>query len=185
MPQTNLKRLLGYSSIAHAGYLLIGVASFWGGPAGPAIAFYLAGYLLMTFLAFLVLQQVAKASGSEEISDFNGLGTRSPLLALGMLVSMLSLGRPPVHRRLPGQVSYFRGGDAQPSIRPGSDRRSDRRLRLLLLSEGSPGHVLATRSGWRADHSRGGLDQVSDRFFLRRNNLFLGIFPQPLLAMLQ
>jgi NADH-quinone oxidoreductase subunit N len=39
MPQTNLKRLLGYSSIAHAGYLLIGVASFRGGPAGPAIAF--------------------------------------------------------------------------------------------------------------------------------------------------
>ena len=39
MPQTNLKRLLGYSSIAHAGYLLIGVASFRGGPSGPIIGF--------------------------------------------------------------------------------------------------------------------------------------------------
>jgi NADH-quinone oxidoreductase subunit N len=55
MPQTNLKRLLAYSSIAHAGYLLVGVASFASGATGPAIAFYLAGYLLMTFLAFLVL----------------------------------------------------------------------------------------------------------------------------------
>jgi NADH-quinone oxidoreductase subunit N len=91
MPQTNLKRLLGYSSIAHAGYLLIGVASFRGGPSGPAISFYLAGYLLMTFLAFLVLQHVAKTSGSDEISDFNGLGSRSPVLALGMLIAMLSL----------------------------------------------------------------------------------------------
>ncbi|HEY5741108.1 MAG TPA: NADH-quinone oxidoreductase subunit N, partial [Terrimicrobiaceae bacterium] len=91
MPQTNLKRLLGYSSIAHAGYLLIGVASFRGGPTGPAIGFYLAGYLLMTFLAFLVLQLVARATGSDEISDFNALGKRSPLLALGMLISMLSL----------------------------------------------------------------------------------------------
>jgi NADH-quinone oxidoreductase subunit N len=91
MPQTNLKRLLGYSSIAHAGYLLIGVASFRGGPSGPAISFYLAGYLLMTFLAFLVLQHVAKTSGSDEISDFNGLGSRSPVLAVGMLIAMLSL----------------------------------------------------------------------------------------------
>jgi NADH-quinone oxidoreductase subunit N len=91
MPQTNLKRLLGYSSIAHAGYLLIGVASFRGGPSGPAIAFYLSGYLLMTFLAFFVLQHVAKISGSDDISDFNGLGSRSPVLALGMLVAMLSL----------------------------------------------------------------------------------------------
>ncbi len=91
MPQLNLKRLLAYSSIAHAGYLLMGVASFGTGDAGRAIVFYLAGYLLMTFLAFLVLIPVSMATGGDDISHFNGLGRRSPALALAMLISMLSL----------------------------------------------------------------------------------------------
>ncbi|MFZ4775003.1 MAG: NADH-quinone oxidoreductase subunit N [Terrimicrobiaceae bacterium] len=91
MPQTNLKRLLGYSSIAHAGYLLVGVASVGSASAGRAIVFYLFGYLLMTFLAFLVLIPVAKATGGDDIAHFNGLGRRAPGLALAMLISMLSL----------------------------------------------------------------------------------------------
>lgn len=91
LPQNNLKRLLAYSSVAHAGYLLTGVASVRSDEAGRAIVFYLAGYLLMTFLAFLVLQHVAQASGGDRISDFNGLGRRSPVLARGMLVAMISL----------------------------------------------------------------------------------------------
>ncbi len=91
IPQTNFKRLLGYSSIAHAGYLLVGVASLGAAIAGRAIVFYLFGYLLMTFLAFLVLVPVAKASGGDEISHFNGLGRRAPGLALALLLSMLSL----------------------------------------------------------------------------------------------
>jgi len=91
MPQTNLKRLLGYSSIAHAGYLLVGVASLGAPGAGRAVVFYLVGYLLMTFLAFLVLVPVAKASGGDDISHFNGLGRRAPGLAFAMLIAMLSL----------------------------------------------------------------------------------------------
>ncbi len=91
MPQNNMKRLLAYSSIAHAGYLLVGVASVKSPSAGPAIGFYLGGYLLMTFLSFLVLIHVANAAGRDEIADFNGLARRSPVLAFGMLVSMLSL----------------------------------------------------------------------------------------------
>lgn len=91
MPQTNLKRLLGYSSIAHAGYLLVGIASVGSPTAGRAIVFYLLGYLLMTFVAFLVLIPVAKATGGDDISNFNGLGRRAPGLALAMLISMLSL----------------------------------------------------------------------------------------------
>ncbi|MEI6033858.1 MAG: NADH-quinone oxidoreductase subunit N [Verrucomicrobiae bacterium] len=91
MPQTNLKRLLGYSSIAHAGYLLVGVASVGDPGAGRAVVFYLLGYLLMTFLAFLVLVPVAKAAGGDDISHFNGLARRAPGLAFSMLVAMLSL----------------------------------------------------------------------------------------------
>ncbi|MEO6848222.1 MAG: NADH-quinone oxidoreductase subunit N, partial [Chthoniobacterales bacterium] len=91
MLQTNLKRLLAYSSIAHAGYLLVGVASVSAAIAGPAIGFYLAGYLLMTFLSFIVMLIVAKVTGGEEIDKFNGLAKRSPFLAFAMLVSMVSL----------------------------------------------------------------------------------------------
>ncbi|CAN5593058.1 NADH-quinone oxidoreductase subunit N [soil metagenome] len=95
IPQNNLKRLLAYSSVAHAGYLLVGMASM--GTMGRAsfslvaVCFYLAGYLIMTFLAFIVLQHITVAGGNDEISDFNGLAYRSPILAGGMLVSMLSL----------------------------------------------------------------------------------------------
>ncbi|PTX92911.1 hypothetical protein DB345_14795 [Spartobacteria bacterium LR76] len=91
MSQQNLKRLLAYSSIAHAGYLLVAVASLSAPGAKVAIGFYLGGYLLMTFLAFLVLLNVAKVSGGDDIRDFNGLGKRSPVLALALLISMLSL----------------------------------------------------------------------------------------------
>jgi NADH-quinone oxidoreductase subunit N len=91
LPQNNLKRLLAYSSIAHAGYLLVGVASLTSPTAETAIAFYLGGYLLMTFLAFFVLVHVANVTGRDEIADFAGLGRRAPLLAFGMLVAMLSL----------------------------------------------------------------------------------------------
>src|ERR1043166_8015691 len=79
LPQTNLKRLLAYSSIAHAGYLLIGVACF----DGDAVVFYLVAYLLMTLLSFAVLVVVAQQTG-EEIGDFDGLGSRSPFLAFAM-----------------------------------------------------------------------------------------------------
>lgn len=91
MPQTNLKRLLAYSSVAHAGYLLVGVASLESAFAGRAVAFYLAGYLFMTFLAFVVLVVVARVAGGDDISDFNGLGKRSPELALAMVFAMVSL----------------------------------------------------------------------------------------------
>src|SRR5438132_5693522 len=90
LPQTNLKRLLAYSSIAHAGYLLIGVACF----DTSAIGFYLAAYLLMTLLSFAVLIIVAQQTG-EQIADFDGLAKRSPFLAFAMLIGMVSLAGVP------------------------------------------------------------------------------------------
>ena len=96
MPQNNLKRLLAYSSIAHAGYLLMAVASLSGANSASAIGFYLAGYLLMTLLAFLVIVVVANATGGDDISNFNGLGKRAPGLAFAMLVAMMSLAGVPL-----------------------------------------------------------------------------------------
>ena len=100
LPQANLKRLLAYSSIAHAGYLLIGVVCF----DVRAVTFYLVAYLLMTLLSFAVLIIVAQQTG-EEISDFDGLAKRSPFLAF-VLVGW-SLWRCPVYGGIFGQVLYF------------------------------------------------------------------------------
>ena len=95
IPQTNFKRLLGYSSIAHAGYLLMGLAAIGDVFAGRAVVFYLSGYLVMTFLAFLILVPVTKASGGDDIAHFNGLARRSPGLALAMLIAAASLAGVP------------------------------------------------------------------------------------------
>ena len=102
LPQTNLKRLLAYSSIAHAGYLLIGVVCF----DVPAITFYLVAYLLMTLLSFAVLIIVAQQTG-EEISDFDGLAKRSPFLAFAMLIGMVSLAGVPFTAGFLGKFYIF------------------------------------------------------------------------------
>jgi NADH-quinone oxidoreductase subunit N len=102
LPQNNLKRLLAYSSIAHAGYLLVGVACF----AGPAVTFYLVAYLLMTLLSFAVLIVVAQQAG-EEISDFDGLAKRSPFLAFAMLIGMISLAGLPFTAGFFGKFFVF------------------------------------------------------------------------------
>ena len=90
LPQSNLKRLLAYSSIAHTGYLLIGITAF----SGTAVTFYLVAYLLMTLLCFSVLIVVANHTG-EQLEDFDGLGKRSPFLAFAMLIGMISLAGVP------------------------------------------------------------------------------------------
>ncbi len=95
--QGNLKRMLAYSSIAHAGYILVAVAA--GGPEGASAAvFYLATYSFMNVGAFAVLTMLGK--GREErvlVSDLAGLGFREPLLGLSLTIFMLSLaGIPPM-----------------------------------------------------------------------------------------
>src|SRR6266487_1575309 len=102
LPQTNLKRLLAYSSIAHAGYLLIGVVCF----DVRAVAFYLVAYLLMTLLSFAVLVIVAQQTG-DEISDFDGLAKRSPFLAFAMLIGMVSLAGVPFTAGFLGKFYIF------------------------------------------------------------------------------
>jgi NADH-quinone oxidoreductase subunit N len=94
--QTSLKRMLAYSSIAHTGYLLVGLAAGTTG-AAAAILFYLAAYGAMNVAAFAVLMLVARRGERvEEISDLAGLATSRPLVAAAMTIAMLSLtGIPP------------------------------------------------------------------------------------------
>lgn len=96
LAQTNVKRLLAYSSIGHAGYLLMGLAA--GSPqATAALMFYLVAYALMTLAAFAVVQCVANATGSDDMTAFDGLSQRSPFLAAALFVALLSLaGVPPL-----------------------------------------------------------------------------------------
>jgi NADH-quinone oxidoreductase subunit N len=95
LTQKNIKRLLAYSSIAHAGYILIGVAS--NSELGLAgVVLYLIVYMLTNLAAFGIVVTVWKTIGSVEISDYAGLSRRSPGLGLAMLVTFLSLaGMPP------------------------------------------------------------------------------------------
>ena len=102
LPQNNLKRLLGYSSIAHAGYLLIAVACF----DGRAVTFYLVAYLLMTLLSFAVLVVVSRQTG-DEISGFDGLAKRAPFLAFSMLIAMASLAGLPFTAGFFGKFFVF------------------------------------------------------------------------------
>jgi NADH-quinone oxidoreductase subunit N len=96
LPQRNLKRLLGYSSIAHAGYLLLGVAAL-NNDGRAAVLYYLSGYLFTTLAAFTVIALVMRHLESEDISGLAGLNDRSPLLAATLTLAMVSLaGIPPL-----------------------------------------------------------------------------------------
>lgn len=95
LPQTNIKRLLAFSSIAHAGYALIGAVAF--STLGAAsVFFYLAAYIFTNLLAFGIVMAFSRVTGLEDIRDYAGLSRRNPGLALMMLAAFLSLaGMPP------------------------------------------------------------------------------------------
>jgi NADH-quinone oxidoreductase subunit N len=96
IPQTNLKRLLGYSSIGHAGYLLMGLST--ASPAGAeAVGYYLLAYLFSNLAVFFVVVTASDAIGGDALENYSGLSKRSPLLAAAMFVGLLSLaGVPPL-----------------------------------------------------------------------------------------
>ena len=94
--QTNIKRLFGYSSIGHAGYLLIGIAA---GQAfgATAVLYYLIAYAVTNLAAFYVISAVGSQLKSDKIEDYRGLAKRSPFLAATLLIALLSLaGVPPL-----------------------------------------------------------------------------------------
>jgi NADH-quinone oxidoreductase subunit N len=116
LPQDNLKRLFSYSSIAHAGYLLLGCVALFkdNAAAKEAIAFYLAGYLLMTLLSFLILIVVSRHNRTgvdgegDEIRHFKGLGKRSPMLAFALTLAIASLAGIPLTAGFVGKFLVFK-----------------------------------------------------------------------------
>ncbi len=95
--QRNIKRMLAYSSVAHAGYLLVGMVA-GGTDGGSAVLFYLIGYAFMTLGAFAVVIALGRrGQPNENLDDYAGVGFRSPFLGAAMAVFMLSLsGIPPL-----------------------------------------------------------------------------------------
>ena len=95
LAQTNIKRLLGYSSIAHAGYLMIGLAAATS-TGSSAVLFYLACYAVMNMGAVIAIIAISNRIGSDEIADYSGMAKRSPLLAAALALCLISLtGIPP------------------------------------------------------------------------------------------
>ena len=96
LPQRNIKRMLAYSSISHAGFILIGLAAFRGDFGVPGLLIYLFGYLFTQLGAFFVAVLIGVQLGTDEIPDYAGLSRRAPVSAFLMAVFMLSLtGLPP------------------------------------------------------------------------------------------
>jgi NADH-quinone oxidoreductase subunit N len=98
LAQSGVRRLLAYSAIAHAGYILLGLAFFsWTNASANAVLYYILTYGLTTIGAFGAVSVVERATGSDKLDAFAGLHKRNPLLAAVLLVLFLSLaGIPPL-----------------------------------------------------------------------------------------
>lgn len=116
LAQKNIKRLLAYSSVAQAGYLLIPLAVLGKGTSDLNIwlalgemTYYLAGYLFMTMGAFAILTAVTREAGTESIEAFRGLYQRNPFQAVAMSVFMLSMAGMPITAGFFGKFYIFLG----------------------------------------------------------------------------
>jgi NADH-quinone oxidoreductase subunit N len=115
--QTNVKRLLAYSSIAQAGYGLIGVVA--ASEAGvTAVLLHLAAYALANVGAFAVVCVVSEQGDSDDVEEYAGLSQRAPLLALALLLCLLSLGGIPPLAGFTGKLylSYAAIGEGLPGL---------------------------------------------------------------------
>src|ERR1700723_2760633 len=117
--QTNVKRMLAYSSIAHAGYILVAFAA--GTDIGiAAVLFYLAAYALMKIGAFLVIAHLGQQGEKRlEITDYAGLGSRQPVLAVCFSLFLLSLLGLPATGGFLGKLFAFQAAlDSQATLGP-------------------------------------------------------------------
>src|SRR4029077_126844 len=176
--QGNLKRLLAYSSIAHAGYLLIGVVCL----DGRAVIFYLSAYLLMTLLSFAVLVIVSQQTG-DRISDFDGLGKRSPFLAFAMLIAMVSLAGVRFTCGLLGKFFIFYAAIAQRQIALVA-------VGIITVGCGFYYYLKVVRAMYWQVSER--TDKISvnglSRFVISAliiSTIWLGVYPQPILDALK
>ncbi len=187
IPQTNFKRLLAYSSIAHAGFLLLALASGKFETAGSlgsvkVVSFYLATYLIMTLGVFFVLAQVHIQRDGETIKHFSGLGKTNPLLALALTVLLASLAGIPLTAGFLGKFFVFSlAVEAKLWVGVG--------IAFIAAAAGFYYYLKVVRAMWWS--APGDLPEVSLPIIskvcitvLTVATLVLGIYPQPILALL-
>ncbi|TKB95781.1 NADH-quinone oxidoreductase subunit N [Pedobacter cryophilus] len=104
--QTNFKRMLAFSSISHAGYMLFAIVAL-GTTSVNAVFVYASAYSLASIIAFAVLIMVKEQTGGENFDNFNGLGKRNPFLAFVLTVAMLSLAGIPLTAGFVGKFFMF------------------------------------------------------------------------------
>jgi len=104
--QKNFKRMLAYSSISHAGYLLFSLISLTASSASNVLV-YAAAYTFASIVAFAVLILVKQKTGNDNFENFNGLGKRNPLAALALTIAMLSLAGIPLTAGFIGKYLMF------------------------------------------------------------------------------
>ncbi len=112
--QTNIKRLLGYSSIAQAGYLMVGLAAMGMAAQSDAVVrsgllFFLFSYTLTNLGAFIAIIAISNRINSDMIDDYAGMGKRAPLLALGLTLCLVSLTGLPPTAGLIAKIYIFSG----------------------------------------------------------------------------
>ena len=193
--QTNLKRLLAYSAIANAGYLLVGVVAF-SEPGNTSVIFYILVYSLASLGAFGVVAVLTDTLGRDaEISDFNGCWTKTPGLAVAFLVFVLSLaGIPPLAGFLGKFYLFFAAIEAAPEAASWNDGfywlvafalimsvvslyYYLRVLKAFLVTPADDGAAIApSKIGWAAGVTL---------CVLALAVVALGLWPEPLLALLK
>ena len=157
--QSNIKRLLAYSTIAHAGYLMVGLAAVASrtpegqAAAGPSgVLFYLAGYAATNFAAFSTVIAISNRVGSDAIDDFSGMARRAPYLSAVLGFAMISLiGVPPTVGFITKVYIFGAAVDANLEWLAVAGVVQQRRVGLLL-PESDQGHVPVgasiRRAGW-------------------------------------
>ncbi len=112
--QTNIKRMLGYSSIAQAGYLMVGLAAIGmgsqvDGNVRSGLLFFLLSYTLTNLGAFIAIIAISNKINSDQIDDYTGMGKRAPLLAVALTICMVSLTGLPPTAGLIAKIYIFSG----------------------------------------------------------------------------
>lgn len=182
LPQTNIKRLLAYSSIAQAGYMIVGLVA--GNAYGlQGVLFYAMLYVFANAGAFAVATVVEVDTGSTEIEALAGLGRRSPFLALIMTISFLSLAGIPPMAGFVGKLYLFTG-----AVQEGYLWLAFIGLIMSMVSAYyylNVAKVIYADTGERTDEVNITMPVRFALWICLLGTLFIGIYPAPLSAMAQ
>jgi NADH-quinone oxidoreductase subunit N len=188
IPQTNFKRLLAYSSIAHAGFLILALAASASETttslsSTQVVSFYLATYLIMTLGVFFILAQVRIQRDGESITDFNGLGKTNPILALCLTILLAALAGVPLTAGFIGKFFVF-------SLAVNAGLWAGVGVAVIAAAAGFYYYFNIIRAMWWVDPGQKAevnLPIISKVCVgvLTTATIIFGIWPQPILALLK